>query len=296
MIFHIQRFSLHDGDGVRTLVFFKGCTLRCTWCSNPESQSFEPALMYDARLCRGFGDCIKAAPGAIEREKQGGVSIRRDQIREPGRLRDVCAAGALTVCGEPMDTGDLLKEIEKDLPFYREDGGVTLTGGEPLARGSDLIHIMKQLKARKIDVSIETSLHVDWKNIRECIGLADLFLADLKHVDPVKFREYTGGDARLIMANLRKLTFSGAPVIIRIPVIPGFNHTEKEIDRILRFVSSLQCIRELHFLPFHQLGMEKYRMLDRAYAFKRHPQVSREEIYPYAEMAGSMGFNVKIGG
>ncbi len=296
MIFHIQRYSTHDGEGVRTLVFFKGCPLRCSWCCNPESQSFGYDLMYDSRLCKRFGDCMVVAPEAIHLECEGGVKINRDLVGDPLALKDICASRALTLCGESMDCRNILQEIDKDVAFYGNDGGVTLTGGEPLAQGTELLSLLKQLRARRIHVAIETSLHVEWGKIRTCLGLADLFLADLKHVDPFRLRQYTGGDARLVMENLRRLTFTGAPVTIRIPVIPGFNNSMEDMSQILRFVSSLDGISVIHFLPYHTLGVEKYRMLGRAYPHPERKQVTYEELNPFTEMAESLGYRTKIGG
>ncbi len=295
MIFNIQRFSTHDGKGIRTIIFYKGCPLHCLWCSNPEGISFGYSILYDIRNCKGFGECIKVESRAITRNNNHGILIDRHLINNPENLKDICPAKAITVAGEHKSVNDLLKEIEKDVPFYGKDGGVTLSGGEPLAQGKEVTSLLRELKSRNINVNIETSLHVTWDNILDNIGLINTYLTDLKHTDLDKFRTYTGGDAALVMDNLIKLAATGAHIIIRIPVIPGFNHTEKEMQEMIEFVSSLP-VREIHFLPYHTLGMEKYNMLGLQYRFGSVKPVRDPEIEPYVQYAQSKGIETKIGG
>ena len=294
MIFNIQRFSTHDGKGIRTVIFYKGCPLRCLWCSNPEGISYGYSLMYDMRICKGFGDCIRAESKAI-RKVSGGVLIDRARIDRPETLKDTCPSRALTVVGEEKSVEELLQEIEKDLPFYREDGGVTLSGGEPLSHTAEVIPLLQELQKREIPVDVETSLHVPWEKIGVAVGLVNTFLADLKHIDNVKFRMYTGGNARLVTDNLEKLMAAGARIIIRIPVIPGFNHTEQEMFRMIDY-AGLLGIREIHFLPYHTLGMEKYKMLGLRYHFDNRKAVGDAETESYVQYANSKGITSKIGG
>ena len=296
MIFNIQRYSTHDGEGIRTLVFYKGCPLRCQWCSNPESQSFEANILYDSRSCKHFGDCALRAPEAISQKSGDGLQIQRKLITDPDRLRDICASKALTVSGEKLSVDELLAEVRKDLPFYRENGGVTLSGGEPLAQDFSLIEFLQRLHEENISCNMETSLHVKWELVERTIGLVKIYLADLKHMDPVKFREYTHGDAYLVLENLRKLAYFGAHVVVRIPVIPGFNHSQKEIQDMINEVSLIKGIREIHFLPYHTFGLEKYRMLGMDYNFTHTVPVPETELLPYVEYAESKGFITKIGG
>jgi pyruvate formate lyase activating enzyme len=296
MIFNIQRYSTHDGDGIRTLIFFKGCPLRCQWCSNPESQSFGYSILYDSKLCKSFGDCALVAPEAISLNSGGGIEIKHGYIARPEKLKDVCASRALTISGEAKSVDALMAEVQKDLPFYREDGGVTLSGGEPLAQGGDLVLLLQQLKKQGISTNVETSLHVKWEQVERCIGLVSTFLVDLKHTDPGKFREYTGGFSGLVMDNLDKLAYFGASVIVRIPVIPGFNHSEQEIQGMLDFVAEIKGLEEIHFLPYHTFGVEKYKMLGMNYSFNKNAQVQDDELLPYVQYAQSQGFKAKIGG
>ena len=296
MIFNIQRYSTHDGDGIRTLIFFKGCPLQCQWCSNPESQSFGYSTLYDPKLCKNFGDCALAAPAAISKLPGNGIEIKRDLIAEPEKLREVCATRALTISGEAKSVDALMAEVQKDLPFYREDGGVTLSGGEPLAQGKELVLLLQQLKKQGTSTNIETSLHVKWEQVERCIGLVNTFLVDLKHTDPRKFKQFTLGTSGLVMDNLEKLAYFGAHVVVRIPVIPGFNHTEREIRQMVDFVSTIKGLKEIHFLPYHTFGVEKYKMLGMDYIFNNNTQVLEEELLPYVQYAQSQGFKAKIGG
>ena len=296
MIFNIQRFSTHDGDGIRTIVFYKGCPLRCLWCSNPEGQSFGYDVMYDKKICRNFGNCLSADGKTITRIENNGIQINRELLTESEKLRDICPSKALTVSGESKSVEELLIEIGKDTPFYREDGGVTLSGGEPLSQGEDLTALLQELNSRNINVNMETSLHVQWDKLDRCIGLVDTFLVDLKHTDKNKFSMYVEGDASLVMDNLTKLTDTDAHVIVRIPVIPGFNHSINEMNRMIDFVSSLKSVHEIHFLPYHTFGIEKYNMLGMDYTFSLNDQVQDSEIEPYIEYAQSKGLQTKIGG
>ncbi|MEI6138444.1 MAG: glycyl-radical enzyme activating protein [Mariniphaga sp.] len=296
MIFNIQRFSTHDGKGIRTIIFYKGCPLRCQWCSNPESQSFGYSVMYDPKYCRNFGDCISTEANAISRKGNHGIQIDRQLLQYPENLRNTCVSRALTVSGEQKTVSELLIEIEKDLLFYREEGGVTLSGGEPLSQGEDLVFLLQELKNRNINVNVETSLHVTWEKVERCIGLVDTFLVDLKHTNQDKFKTFTHGDAELVMNNLKKLNDSEAHIIARIPVIPGFNHSESEIQGIIDFIATLKNISEIHFLPYHTFGSEKYKMLGMEYLYGDTKQVQDSELGPYIEYAQLKKFKTKIGG
>jgi|WetSurMetagenome_2_1015567.scaffolds.fasta_scaffold258267_2 pyruvate formate lyase activating enzyme len=296
MIFNIQRFSTHDGEGIRTLIFYKGCPLRCAWCCNPESQSFDYSILYDRRKCKSFGDCIAAGiPGITNAGK--GLEIIRSEVPVPEILRNVCLSRAIQISGEERSTDELLYEIEKDLPFYRHSGGgVTLSGGEPLSQGESLVELLAALKDKNLDVAMETSLHVEWAQVERCMGLVGTFLVDIKHTDPEKFRVFTGGNLHLVNANLKLLVEAKENVIVRIPVIPGFNHTTGEMEKIVDFAGSLHHIREIHFLPYHTLGTEKYAMLGMDYAFGIKTPVDENTLNNYINYARYKGFTVKTGG
>jgi pyruvate formate lyase activating enzyme len=296
MIFNIQRFSTHDGPGIRTVVFYKGCPLRCAWCSNPESQSFGYSLMYDRKLCKNFGDCLNQNIGFLS-AGESGILIDWKSVTEPQFLTNVCISKALSVSGEAKPTSEIVQEIEKDRLFFQQSGGgVTLSGGEPLSQGNYLDELLDGLEEKKIDVAIETTLHVSWKNIERCVGRNMIFLVDLKHTDSDKFKKYTGGNSGLVLTNLRKLASLGENVVIRIPVIPGFNHSFQEMKEILDFTVSLETVHEIHFLPFHNLGSAKYEMLGMDYRFAGVKSLEPADLAEYVAYAESVGLIAKIGG
>lgn len=297
MIFNIQRFSTHDGQGIRTMIFYKGCPLACKWCCNPESQSFSASLMYNRKLCKNFGDCLKQGDPAIT-SGEDGLIIDHSSVQNPEKFCNVCASKALIVSGEEISVNELMIEIEKDLPFYEQSGGgVTLSGGEPLSQGSELDQLLHELKKKRINVAIESCLHVNWENLERCIPLTDTFLVDLKHTDPDKFRKFTGGDADLVLSNLKKLAALHKNIIIRVPVIPEFNHTEQEIKSIIDFTVSLKSVKEIHFLPFHNLGKEKYNMLGLEYYYAKGIEtLHATSLKDYEMYANSFGLVTKIGG
>jgi pyruvate formate lyase activating enzyme len=252
--------------------------------------------MYDQRLCKNFRDCLKVGNTSITPGRNG-IIIDWSSVQEPDKFRDICASRALTVSGEEKSVSDILLETGKDMSFYKQSGGgVTLSGGEPLSQGSELDVLLFELKQRQIDVAIETSLHVTWEQIERCIDLTDTFLVDLKHTDTEKFNRFTGGDVSLVLKNLVRLAKCHNNVIIRIPVIPDFNHTEQEMNKIIDFSASLKTVNEIHFLPFHNLGSEKYKMLGMEYNFSATKKVGIEEMESYKNYAESCGLITKIGG
>jgi pyruvate formate lyase activating enzyme len=297
MIFDIQRFSIHDGRGIRTIVFFKGCPLRCAWCENPESQSYESELLYDPGRCIGCLDCTKVAKNGEISVHEGKIHIHRNKIKNPEVYRDVCPAAALRVVGTEKSVADILREIEKDLPFYRHSGGgVTVSGGEPYAQPRLLLDLLKALKQQEIDTAVETSLQARWADIETSLPYVDTFLADLKHTNPQMMRKHTGGDLSRIMKNFRELEKHRANVVVRVPVTPGFNDSLEEISRIVDFTASLTNVRKIDFLPFHNLGMSKYELIGKEYRFVKEMPDWDGRLDRYVSLAGEKGLTAVIGG
>ena len=293
-VFNIQRYSLHDGEGIRTNIFFKGCPLRCQWCNNPEGLEFAPSIMFDERLCRMFGDCTD-----IDNDKMlfqnGKLVINRDRITYAGVYRNICPSKAIIVAGQEKSVSQILQEIEKDVPFYNDsNGGVTLTGGEPLSQGNELKDLIAGLKNRRIHISVETSLHLDWEVIKDYVVLTDVFLADLKHVDPGKFKEFTGGDSDLVINNFKKLDETGKKFIVRVPVVPKFNYSPPELFAIIDFASGLKNAIEIDFIPYHSLAGEKYLMTGKDYIFGDQKNIEKSELIPYVKYAEQKGLITKI--
>lgn len=295
MIFNIQRYSTHDGEGIRTIIFYKGCPLSCLWCCNPESQAAGCEVMFNESLCRGFGECF--GHGGVTESPDGKPVVNRNTETDLSQLVNACPSLALTVVGEDISVAGIISEIEKDLPFYAgSKGGVTLSGGEPLAQGDELVSLLSELKQRGIDVAIETSLHVPWEKIERVLYLTNTFLADLKHTEDARFYEFTGGDLRLVLENIQRLCNRHSGVTVRIPVIPSFNDSVEEMQKIIRYAATLKGVKEIHFLPYHPLGECKYRMLGKEYRFRGVEQVDHERLVGYVSFAKSLGLNAITGG
>lgn len=293
-VFNIQRFSIHDGNGVRTNIFLKGCPLQCAWCNNPESIDPLPSIMFDERTCHAFGDCIKAGGGHITL-KDGSLFIDRENIKDYSALRNICPSKALIVTGQEMSVTQIMGEIEKDIPFYQmSGGGVTLSGGEPFSHDPDIEELFIEMKAKGIHVSVETSLHIPWETIEKYLDYVDVFLTDLKHIDKEKFAKYTGGDAALVMTNFRNLDEKGKTFIVRVPVIPRFNFSESELFAIIDFAAGLKNAHEINFIPFHSLASEKYAMLGKEYIFENQKNIEKPELNPYVEYAEKKGLSARI--
>lgn len=268
MIFNIQRYSTHDGPGIRSVVFLKGCSLKCRWCQNPESRSAKKELLFDARLCTARCNlCQDAVPDVIQRTLKG-IVIRRENMRADhiDKLENCCPFLALTVCGQESTAEEIMEVIKRDRPFYdRSGGGITLSGGEPFM-SPVLAKTLLQLSHREgIHTAVETCLHVPWKYIEPALPYTNLVLADLKHVNERLFKNWTHGSAKRVLHNLQTLASAGKEMIIRVPLIQGFNADEASIQSIVNFAADELGARTIHFLPYHVLGRNKYVLLEQPY-------------------------------
>lgn len=296
MIFNIQRFSTHDGSGIRTIVFFKGCPLRCPWCSNPESQSFDYDIFFNRQKCIGCMECVKASKNKEFTKTEEGIVINRDNIVDPLLFKDICPSKAIQVIGEEIDVEKLLEELEKERAFYdNSGGGVTFSGGEPFAQPGQLLVLAKELKKRGISIAVETCLDVHWRNIEAAVGYIDEFLIDLKHVDAQKLNEATGANFTQIESNLRKLESEKVSVTIRVPVIPEFNYSTEDMRAIIDYLDSFTNIKALHLLPYHSFGKGKYQQLGRDYKL-RTEALDKRELEPFLIYASNKGLKTVIGG
>lgn len=285
MIFNIQRYSTHDGPGIRTVVFLKGCSLGCRWCQNPESRSGKRDLLYDARLCLdGCELCQQAAPAVIERALNG-LLIHRQHLNDAhlDALTECCPTQALTVCGETLPVAEIMATVLRDKPFYdRSGGGITLSGGEPFMHPALAAALFQASHEAGIHTAVETCLHVPWHYVEPSLDHVDLFLADLKHVDREIFKAWTDGSAKRVLENLKRLARLGKPLTIRVPLIPGFNADETSIRAITRFAADELNVREIHFLPYHTLGMNKYHLLGQTYTAPDKP-LDAPDLLTFAE-------------
>ncbi len=296
MIFNIQRYSTHDGTGIRTIIFFKGCPLRCAWCSNPESQSFDYDIFFDKKKCIGCMDCVRLSGNGEFEKTDEGIAINRDRITDPLIFKDICPTKAIQVIGEEFNIEELLEQIEKDRLFYLNSrGGVTFSGGEPFAQPAQLLTLAKELKKKNISVAVETCLSVPWENIRGAAEYIDEFLVDLKHIAPEKLHEIALDKFSRYEENLRKLEEMKIPVNIRIPVIPGFNDKAEEMHSIIDFVGTFTNINNIHLIPYHSFGKGKYLQLGREYKL-RAEALDKDELKPFLIYAENKGLKTIIGG
>ncbi|WP_029591548.1 glycyl-radical enzyme activating protein [Franconibacter pulveris] len=285
MLFNLQRYSTHDGPGIRTVVFLKGCSLGCRWCQNPESRSRESDLLFDERLClAGCELCQSTCPHAITRQNDRLV-IARGKLRNEDmqRLVDCCPTQALTVCGEEQTVEAIMERVLRDKPFYeRSGGGITLSGGEPFMQPALARDLLKRSHEAGIHTAVESCLHVPWKYIEPCLPSLDLLLADLKHVDGERFHAWTDGNAQRVMDNFRRLAAANVKMTVRVPLIPGFNADEASIRAITNFAADEIGVREIHFLPYHTLGINKYRLLNQPYLAAQTP-LDAPDLLAFAE-------------
>jgi len=296
MIFNIQRFSTHDGKGIRTNIFFKGCSIKCKWCSNPESQNFQPEIFFVPKKCILCLECIKYSKNNEFCLENGKIVLNRESLKDPEIFKDICPTKAIEVIGNEASVEEILEEVLKDLPFYNNsEGGVTISGGEPFFQPGLLESLTKELKKLKINISVETCLAVPWNNIERSATNIDVFLADLKHIDPLKFKEFTNGDLEQVLSNFRALETIGANVIVRIPVIHGFNATELEMHSILDFAASLKNVKEVNLLPYHSFGKSKYAQLGRNYDVN-DGSVNDALMKKFVDYARKLNIKANIGG
>ena len=299
MIFNIQRYSTHDGPGIRTVVFLKGCSLGCRWCQNPESRARSEDLLYDSRLCLpGCELCQQAAPAVITRTLDG-LIIHRQNVNDShiAALRDCCPTTALTVCGEEKSVEEIMATVLRDKPFYdRSGGGSTLSGGEPFMNPTLAQALFEASHQAGIHTAVETCLHVPWKYIEPSLPFVDLFLADLKHGDEAGFPQRTDGSARRVRDNLQRLAQAGKKMIIRVPLIQGFNASEADIAAITDFAADRLQVSEIHYLPYHTLGMNKYQLLSQPYTAPDKPLDAPELLAFAQDYAQSKGLTAILRG
>jgi pyruvate formate lyase activating enzyme len=297
-IFDIKRFAIHDGPGIRTTVFLKGCPLQCKWCDNPESQLKEPHLVYWQERCISCNACLAACPrGAIVVASGGDRLIDVERCDLCGCCVEACYSGALEQVGRLITVDELFSIIEEDRPFYEESGGgVTLSGGEPLAQPAFTQALLRRCQEEYIHTAIETCGHAPPKTFEAILPHVDLILYDLKELDPDRHQQFTGVSPELILGNLRALADCGPPIIVRRPVIPGYNDAPGDSHALGRFLEELDMNQEVHLLPYHRLGRAKYRRLGRDYPLAGQPSLDEEQVTPLKDILESYGLQVAIGG
>jgi len=298
IIFDIARYCIHDGPGIRTTVYFKGCPLNCLWCHNPEGIRPEPQISYWKERCIGCGNCISACPnGAVFHETDNSIGIDSSKCLVCGLCAEGCNSLALELVGKEIAVDELMAVIEKDKPFYEESGGgVTFSGGEPFMQPFFLQKILSECRKKKIHTAVETSGFCNSEIFLETAENIDLFLFDIKLMDSGRHQKATGVSNERILKNLSNLIEKGYNVIVRFPLIPGINDDSENIESLGRFLSGLKRIPALHILPFHDLGREKalrFGGQDKM-AGKKPPE--REDVEIIADVLRKKNIDVRIGG
>ncbi len=319
-VFDIQRYSIHDGPGIRTTVFLKGCPLACPWCSNPESQNPYPEIFYFETRCIGCGECLVSCPQSaiseirIPSESKGGKTrpdIDRSQCNACGECVRVCRNNALKICGMHLSVEEVLSEVAKDRPFYkRSGGGMTLSGGEPLFQIGFAKRLLSAARNAGIHTAIETSGIQRQEVFEELCDGVDTILYDIKIMDRETHQGILGITNDRILCNLKNLIQQGRSVIVRIPIIPGYTDSEKNVRAIALFLSTLSGraqtegasvmgggrIERVDLIAYHRLGASKYRSLGRVYTLPERMPPGPKQMERLMDIVSDYGFSVQVGG
>ncbi|RPI26176.1 MAG: glycyl-radical enzyme activating protein [Acidobacteria bacterium] len=294
LITNIQRYSLQDGPGIRTTVFFKGCPLDCWWCHNPEGLSRRREVVTIANRCQQCGECIKACPEGVA---QPGSSPAGSVCVRCGACIGACPTGARQFAGMTMTVDDVLWEIDRDRIFHDDSsGGVTFSGGEPLLQPEFLLALLHGCRHSGVRTAVDTCGFVNESTLLEVAAHADLILFDVKLLDDSKHRKFTGVSNAVILANLRRLCGRHPEVWLRVPVIPTVNDSPEDLEDMARFAASLSGIRQVSLLPYHRTGIQKFERLGREYRLPAIIPPSAAEMKAAADCFQAHGLKVKVGG
>ena len=296
-IFNIEHFAIHDGPGIRTTVFLKGCPMACAWCHNPEGLSGKRHIIRYDKKCIGCGECIMGCPQrALEISTTNGIVFDSEKCITCGKCVDLCCANAIEMVGGAMFPAQVADIALKDAAFYDESGGgVTFSGGEPLFQWEFVRQCSTLLKKRGIHIAVETSGAVKNNAIRQVAPHVDLFLYDLKHIDPAEHKKYCGMGNENILENLQTLSALGKELIIRMVVIPGVNDDPETVGRLCRVLKKTGGIRSVSLLPLHKSATEKYNRLDKEFLIADFEIPDTEKMESVAKIFQSSGFTVQIG-
>jgi len=297
VIFNIQRFSVHDGPGIRTTVFLKGCPLRCQWCANAESMNPSAELGIIRSLCNSCGRCAEVCPEqAITCDSSQSVGFERDKCTACGECVNVCTTDALTIYGKQMTAEEVFGAVCRDRSFYASGGGVTASGGEPLRQAGFVVSLFRRCREAGIGTCLDTSGYADPDTLMEVLGLTDYVLYDIKHMDTDVHRFFTGVPNDVILGNASIVAASAARMLCRVPLVAGVNDSAENMAETARFVKTLGDDMPIELLPYHRLGAAKYQTLDRPYPGESFASPSQEQIESARRIFEERGVSCSIGG
>ncbi|MDO4987643.1 MAG: glycyl-radical enzyme activating protein [Synergistes sp.] len=296
IIFDIKKYSIHDGPGIRTTVHLKGCPLSCWWCHNPESQSGIPAVLFRSERCIACGSCIKVCPNNAVSVKDGALVTDLGLCDGCGKCCDICPPEARELCGKPYTVPELMLEIEKDEAFFRDGGGVTFSGGEPLMQPDFLMEALAACRAAGYHRALDTSGFAAKSIILDTVKLTDLYLYDIKHMDPEEHKKYMGVDNAVILENLAAISEAGANINVRLPFMPQINSDDDNMHAVGKFVSRLKGIVGVNILPYHTVAKGKHDRWKMEYKLNDLLPPTDNQTHHAAGILESYGLKVHIGG
>ena len=299
VIFNVQHYSIHDGPGIRTTVFIKGCPLRCIWCQNPESQYLQPQLFFDREICIGCAKCVQVCPeGAID-ISEGKSGTNRAICQGNGNCIEVCPNEARNLMGRYATVDEVFKDVNSDAIFYqRSGGGVTLSGGEPLAQPEFTVSLLKMCRNAGMHTTLDTCGYAEWEKLRQVLDYVDLVLYDFKYMDPAEHEKHTGVSNELVLDNAVRIYHDcSLPMLARMPIVPGYNDSVDNIEATARFiVDKLGASMKIHLLPYHSLGGTKYQRLEKTDNSVHIQPPTEEYMLELKQIFESFGLTSEIGG
>ncbi len=298
IIFDIKRYAIHDGPGIRTTVFLKGCPLRCQWCQNPEGLELEPEVFWRENRCaEDCSACVTACPSRAVSKNGNRVVVDKEKCDFCRSCEDACVYDALEIVGREVSVEEIMEEIEKDRVFFDQSGGgVTFSGGEPLLQADFLQSLIEEVKKSNIHVALDTSGYVPFQDLQRVSDRVDLFLYDLKIMEDETHKKYTGVSNQIILENLKKLSDKKKAIHVRIPLVSGVNDDKQNIQRFAEYLRTLRNVKNISLLAYHRGGCEKYRRLQKEEPLRTFQSPSKKRMEETKKFLVDSGFSVKMGG